>query len=273
MKYNKKIIETHVHIHPDKLQRAIYRWFVDNVGWRNVVVESWQKGVEMLEGNPRLEKYLTFSYAHKPGISGQLNDFTLALADISPKAIPLMCLHQDDKNPAKIVEEGMKRGFRGIKIHCQVQKVSPADKRFFPAYEKTIELGGFIILHAGTGPFTGPHVGFDNFVPLLKAFPDLKCIVAHLGAFEPEKFMEAALEHENLYLDTAFTFVDNPTRRMDAPLDLFREALPKIFFASDYPGITNSYEEAIEAFEELPLTETERDALFYNNAAKFLGLE
>jgi predicted TIM-barrel fold metal-dependent hydrolase len=104
----------------------------------------------------------------------------------------------------------------------------------------------------------------------LKKFPKLKCVVAHLGCFEEELFLEACLHYENLYLDTSYTFIANPTNIMTAPVELVKKAYQKIFFGSDFPGICHSYDKSIEAIANLPLTEEEKNSIFFKNADNFL---
>jgi hypothetical protein len=231
----------------------------------------WREGAAFLEGLPRLERYVCFGYAHRPGVARELNRFYADLPLHSPKAVPLGCAHQDDADLPGLAEEAFARGLCGFKIHSQVQRVAPDDPRWAPLYEVVADRGGFVLFHAGNGPFPEPHTGFDRFRGVLRTQPSLRCVVAHLGCFEAERFLEAALDHEHLYLDTAYTFIDNPTNRMDAPLDLLEAAAHKVLFATDFPGICHTYEDAVRAIDELPLSEEARPAIFIENARRILG--
>ncbi len=265
-------IDIHTHIMPDKLYAAIRNWFSVNAGWDLLYKGTWRDAASLLESTEGLCRYLAFGYAHKPGIAGELNRFYAELPSFSPKAISLGCAHQDDDDLRGMAKNAFSMGLRGFKVHCQVQKVAPCDRRLWPLYEETIEEGGLVMFHAGTGPFPGDFVGYDLFEPVLKRFPELKCIVAHLGCHEPEKFLRAALEWDNLYLDTAYTFMDSPKGRMEAPLGLVGEAAHKILFATDFPGISHEYADGVRAINELPLDEAQKDAVFYGNAARLLGV-
>lgn len=267
-----RYIDFHVHLFPEKLRVAIYRWFRENTGWEFYFQKPWEDGVSFLEGLPALERYVCFGYAHKPGIARELNRFYAAIPKISPKALPLGCVHQDDPDVAAIAAEGFDLGLAGFKLHCQVQKVEPGDRRLWPLYEVVRERGGFVLLHAGNGPFSGPCVGFERFLPLMRRFPDLKCVVAHLGAFESDLFLRAALDCEGLYLDTSYTFIANPSNRMDAPVELLEAAHRKVLFATDFPGICHPYEDGVRAIAESGLSPAALDAVFLHNARRFLGL-
>jgi hypothetical protein len=264
-------IDFHVHLFPERLRLAIRNWFL-KVGWQLWFDRPWEEAAAFLEGLEPLERYVCFGYAHRPGIARELNAFYAAVGRASPKAVALGCLHQDDLDPGRLAEEALDAGLAGFKLHCQVQQVAPDDARLFPLYEVVRDRGAFVLLHAGTGPFAGPHVGYGRFEGVLRRFPGLKCVVAHLGCFEPELFLQAALEHEGLYLDTSYTFLANPTNRMDAPLELVERAAEKVLFATDFPGICHSYKAAVQAVAELPLSPRARQLIFRENAARLLGL-
>lgn len=266
MAYHGSFIDFHVHLYPEKLYAAILKWFYANSQWRFPYTKPWEEAATLLSGMELLERFVCFGYAHKPGIAGELNAFYAAVAARFPKAVALMCAHQDDPNLARLADDAFAAGLKGVKLHCQVQRISPADRRFDPLWERVIANRGFALLHSGNGPFPGEGVGFANFAPLMERFPELVCVVAHLGCNEGELFLREALRRDNLYLDTSYTFIDNPTRRMDAPLSLVREASEKLLYGSDFPGICHSYEAGFEAIANLGLSETELTRIFHSNA-------
>lgn len=270
LSYKKNFIDFHTHIFPEKLYSAIKSWFLNNVGWNFDFKGSSMEVFSFLNNIDNLEYFICFGYAHKKDISSRLNEFYISLKSLSPKVIPLGTIHQDDVDLIDIAKKAMDGGLKGFKIHCQVQKVTADDKRFHKFYEYVGDRGGFILFHAGTGPFPNDFVGFCNFERFIKKFPNLKCIVAHLGAFESDKFIKASLDYKNLYLDTSYTFISNPTNTLIAPVELLLEAQEKILFGSDFPGICHSYESSVSALTNLCIPEDVLDKIFYENAYKFL---
>lgn len=267
--YNKKFIDFHTHIFPEKLYSAIKNWFV-NVGWFFDFKGTSQDVFNYLNSLENLDYFICFGYAHKKDISLKLNEFYISLKTLSPKAIPLATIHQDDTDIIEVAKKAMDSGLRGFKIHCQVQKVTADDKRFSKLYDFVSERGGFLLFHAGTGPFINEYVGFKHFERFIKKYPNLKSVVAHLGAFESDKFLKASLDYENLYLDTSYTFIANPTNFLSAPMDLFIKAHDKILFGSDFPGICHSYEKSVSVITEIGLSQDINDKIFYNNGYNFL---
>jgi predicted TIM-barrel fold metal-dependent hydrolase len=109
-----------------------------------------------------------------------------------------------------------------------------------------------------------------RFAGVLRAFPDLRCVIARPGCFEAERFRRAALDHEHLHLDTADTFIDNPTNRMDAPVHLLEAAAHKVLFTTDFPGICHPYTDPVRGIAELPLSRPAMEAIFHGNARRLL---
>lgn len=269
LRYKKSIVDFHTHIFPETLYVAIKNWFINNVNWDFYFKGSSFEALEFLNNIPNIEKFVVFGYAHKSGISAKLNQFYLSLKNVSKKVIPLATIHQDD-DILKIANDALDAGLIGFKIHCQVQKVSPCDERFDPLYKTIQERGGFILFHAGTAPFSSEHTGFRHFINFLKKYPNVKVVVAHLGAFETEEFFKVAIDYENVYLDTSYAFIANPTNKIEASIELIEKAANKIFFGSDFPGICHSYEDGVNAILELNLDENLLDKIFYLNAKTFL---
>ena len=81
------VVDTHVHLFPDGLFDAIWRWF-ETWGWpiryrlyaREVLDHQFSRGVRHVVG---------LTYAHKPGIARMLNTFMAELAASEPRLTAL----------------------------------------------------------------------------------------------------------------------------------------------------------------------------------------
>ena len=150
-----------------------------------------------------------------------------------------------------------------------------------------LEYDRILTIHAGTAPTANQYVGADHFEPVMEAFPDMKVIVAHLGAYEFDRFLDMARRYPNLYLDTSVSFID-PGLVQDhiangefPPLDIttrvktkdLEELADKILFGSDYPNIPWSYEECVKGITDLGLGDEFNRKVFFENARLLLGLE
>src|SRR5690606_13265741 len=129
--------------------------------------------------------------------------------------------------------------------------------------------------HAGSGPAPGKFTGDAPVAELLKRYPDLCLIIAHMGMPEWEPFIDLAIAYRNVYLDTTMCFVDfwQGERERQLPTSLLPrlEALQqKILFGTDFPNIPYAYAHQVEALARLGLGDGWlRDVLWHNGIRLF----
>ncbi|NLM38327.1 MAG: amidohydrolase family protein, partial [Firmicutes bacterium] len=120
------------------------------------------------------------------------------------------------------------------------------------------------------------HVGDpyrDSSSPLrlarvLDKFPDLVVIAAHFGGYRMWEDSRKYLLGRNIFMDTSssLAFLD-PTTAVEM---IRSHGVDKFMFGSDYPMW--SQRDELARFLRLDLTEAEREAILYNNAAKLFGV-
>jgi len=276
-----RYIDIHTHLHPERLSRAIRKWFAERSDWKL----EYPTEPELVAGFLRdhgVERFVYFSYAHKAGIARELNAWLRATAPRVPDGIPLGTVHPDDPDLMEAVEEALVGyGFKGFKFHINVQRFFPDDPRVLPVYERLLALDRFLLIHVGSAPWPNAFDGFPRFARVMDMFPRLKVVVAHMGSFETRQFMQLMERCPNLYLDTTMAFapVRHEYRRIDTRLnrisvtndDLLRWQ-DRIVFGSDFPNLPYPYEEERAALwlRDLPLAAFRK--IFRDNAAALLGL-
>src|SRR5204862_428656 len=73
------------------------------------------------------------------------------------------------------------RGARGVKLHPVVQKFEANDPRMHPVYRACIEMGLTVLSHTGPARGGEPFAEVPAFAPMLREFPGLQVVLAHLG--------------------------------------------------------------------------------------------
>lgn len=269
-------IDVHVHLHPERLARAISDVFARE-GWHQR--HSWApEDVAETLASHGVERFCFFSYAHKPGIARSLNAWVARTARGLPAAIPVGTLHAADADLLAIADEAMDDlALAGFKFHLSVQRFRADDKRLMPFYERVAERGRFLIVHAGSMPYRDPYTGIDGVRAVMAQFPALRVIVAHLGAFDTAAFLALTESYPNLYLDTtmALTPFATPYVGLDPatiPTDLIVRHQDRILFGSDFPLIPYPYEEERRFVQTRALPQAVARKILYGNAARFLGL-
>jgi len=164
--------------------------------------------------------------------------------------------------------------FAGFKLHFNVQKYHPDDPRFYPVYRGCVEQNRGVVMHIGTFPNPGKHLGAERLHAVLRQFPALKVSVAHLGLFQADDFWRIMDRYPSVYMDTAF-ILGNPlfpegADQTAATLKRFPE---RVLYGSDFPLICHRLEDGLQEIAQMPWDTKTRQKLMLENAEKFLSDE
>ena len=181
-------------------------------------------------------------------------------------------VHPDAQDAVDEVRRIKELGLYGVKFHSEYQHFCPDDERMFPIYEKISELGLIAVFHGGWDPFGEGNIRAtpQSFARVCEAFPDLTVVAAHLGGMKLWPDVERCLagRYDDLYMDVGVVarYIDDETL-----LRIIRkQGADKVLFGSDVPWDDPAHEMAM--IERLPLTQEEKELIFYKNAEKLLGV-
>lgn len=165
----------------------------------------------------------------------------------------------------------LNQGFKGLKLYPTYQHFYPNDPRLYPLYATAQELGIPIMFHTGSSVFKGARMKYGDplfFDDLATDFPLLNILMVHGGrGFWYNKAYFLAKLHPNVYLEIAGL---PPSRLLDYYPEL-EKVSDKVIFGSDWPSPPD-ITPGIEVIRNLPLSETAKENILGNNAAKILGL-
>jgi predicted TIM-barrel fold metal-dependent hydrolase len=275
-----RYIDVHTHLHPAWLSAAIRRWFVGRPGW-DFQYGTDPEWVARFLAEQDVERFVYFSYAHKPGLARDLNAWLHETARRLPAGLPLGTVHPGDPDVVDVAREALDAyGFRGFKFHINVQRFHPDDPRILPVYELLLGRGAVLLIHVGSAPWPNEYDGFPRFERVMRMFPDLKVIVAHMGQFETRRHLELMERCPNMYLDTTGAMAPQSAIYREGhgagaadvtDADLVRWQ-DRILFGSDFPNTPHSYDEERRPIWERPVPETVHRKIFHDNAQRLLGL-
>lgn len=151
-----------------------------------------------------------------------------------PRLMPFASVHPHPGWEREL-KEAMEGGCRGLKVHPILQRIPPEDPFLFELLEAFRRYGRPVLFHTGEFDYfvtRDPHAQFGDvrrLERLIAAFPDLPIILGHMGLYHPERALELARRHENVYLETSFQ-----------PLKVVKEAIraagrERVIFGSDWP--------------------------------------
>jgi len=177
-------------------------------------------------------------------------------------------------------------GIPGIKLHPTYQHADLTDPRFMRIIDAANDTGLAVIIHAGwdIGIYDHDYASVAHILKIMDEVHPEKFILAHFGGWLNWNEVEKYLAGAPVWLDTAFTIGDvtpNPecteppfsteTLRIEDFLRISRKhGTDKVLFATDSPWMDQSA--YVRIFEEMPLTDTEREQIMHENAEKLLGL-
>lgn len=239
------LIDCHTHAFADKIaDKAVNQL----VSYYNIPTNYGGRLRDLLiQANAaRLDALVLLVAATKPEQVKPANDWVLSLLKTPPatlrdrlelsrlpRIIPFGTFHPDD--PAWRSEIGRLKvaGIKGIKLHPEFQGIDLANPALQGFFE---EVGEDLVLMIHVGD---PKVSPENFSTpqkiknLLRNFPKLRIIAAHMGGYCFWEEVLTELAGENLYFDTSSTL------SYIRP-ELFKQIIMKhgserILFGSDYP--------------------------------------
>ena len=262
------MIDVHTHLHPPHLSAAIRRWFDERSSWR-IVHPTEPRAVAAALRAAGVERFVFCSYAHKPGMAGELNAWLAQTSrDLDAYGLPLATVHLDDPNPLADLRGALDDGCIGLKIHEDVQRFAADDPRMDALYAELAARDAFALIHVGPIPWDHKtNDGPRRIATILARHPRLRLVVAHLGVPDTLAFFALAQRFPNFFLDTTMAFV-SPDLLTTARGSDVEAAAGAVVYGSDYPNIPYPYAAERDALEALGLSTAARRAILFENARR-----
>ena len=208
-----KIIDAHVHLFPDNLFASIWQWF-DKFGWPIRYRFSAQEAIEFLLSRG-VNQIVGLHYAHRPGVARELNAYMSNLCRCYPKLTGMATVYPGEKNADQILTRAFDQGLSGVKLHCHVQCFDMLDREMHVIYKLCAENQKPLIMHVGREP-KSPAYPCDPYKlcsaarleQVIRAYPNLRVCVPHLGADEFGAYGRLQENYNNLWLDNTMILAD-----------------------------------------------------------------
>ncbi len=291
--FKPKIIDAHVHGFPDRLFDRIWVYFEQNY-WPIYRKQYFEEITRFLT-DFGIKFHTILNYAHRPGISRDLNKWTKFMKEKFDCVIAFGTVHPDDADleaQLDLLLNPKAYDFKGLKFQLMVTDFEPNYSKMHLVYEKLVEHNKILVIHIGTGPNidfvknqslrVSDHVGIDKFKEIVDSYPSLKIQIPHMGAMETLEFFDLASSHKNLMFDTSmfFDFIGSHHPISQKYAQFFKkvrgriiEFQDRIMFGSDFPNIPFDYKTCIDSILNLGLNKDILEKIFWKNASNFYGLK
>lgn len=268
------LFDVHVHFLPPNIQRAVYAVF-DSAGpkigrdWPIRYRQDHAERVEILRAMG-VRHFPTLPYAHKPGVAEYLNDWAAGFAGEVPESLCSATFFPEE-SAAAYVGKRIAAGVEIFKVHLQVGEFHLDDPLLDEVWGQIEDAGTPVVVHAGSGPVGNEFTGPGSTERLLRRFPRLRLLIAHMGAPECAEFLALAERYDGVRLDTTMVFTDffppYPTELVPRLRELGHRDAGKVVLGSDFPTIPYPYAHQLEGLARLDLGDDWLRAVCWHNGS------
>lgn len=266
MKNGYQVTDAHAHIFPDKIAEKA----TDGISvFYDLPMEYHGRVSEMLENGAKagVDRFLICSPATTVSQVNSINAFLASVAAAYPMCIAFGTLHPKSETMEADFEMLKQHGLHGVKLHPDFQKFAIDDPAAYPMYEMIQASGMPILMHMGDSRSDLSHP--LRLEVLLRQFPKLRLIAAHLGGwYRWQEAREILHADERLRFDTSSSLAFLPPETVRAMIRQY--GAENCFFGVDYPMW--DYEKELERFFSLELTDVENKGILSENLTKWLGI-
>ena len=271
-----RVIDSHVHIFPDKIFSSIWSWF-DQHAWK----------IRYQMDTSRLIKYLldhgvshvvALQYAHKPGISEMLNSYMAKKCnEFKGQVTGMATVFPGEQDADQILINAFANGLKGVKLHAHVQCFDMNSPDMDVIYDICEKKGKPMVMHVGREPKSEEYAcdpyeicKAAKLEAVLKNFPKLKICVPHLGVDEIKEYKDLIERYDTLWLDTAMVLTDYFP--MDNKIGLEHYRADRIMYGSDFPNIPYAWDRELKWLNKSPLSGENLEQILHKNAEIFFDI-
>lgn len=273
------LIDVHTHFMPKPVLDKVWQYFA-SAG--PLIGREWPIRYRTDEQDrvTRLRRFgvrafTSLVYPHKPDMAAWLNEWSAQFCMLTPDCLCTATFYPEP-GVDRYVRTAVERRAKVFKSHIQVGAYDPNDPLLDQVWGLLQEARIPVLIHCGSGPAPGEFTGPEPIRALLRRYPDLILIIAHLGMPEYVEFLDICETHRNVHLDTTMAFTGFVEEQMPFPTDQLPRLAAlgdRMLFGSDFPNIPYRYLDAMTALTRLDgISADWLRAVFYGNAARLFRL-
>jgi len=263
-----RIIDFHTHAFPDPVAQRIMPKLNEEAE-SPAVLDGTLSSLLASMDKAAIEKAVLGSIATKPEQFKPILKWSKAIA--SERILPFPSVLPADPQAVERAYIIAEEGFKGIKLHPQFQGFRLDDEPLFPFFKALEQTGLLVLMH------TGFDMAFERIrvadpvriVKVLDAFPDLKLITTHFGAWKDWDEVRKHLLGKPIYTDVSYSIQFMP--KEEARELVLGHPRDYVLFGTDSPWA--GQRETIEYVRSLELGPEWERSVFFDNAARLLGIE
>ena len=269
------VVDAHVHLFPDRVFEAIWRWFDDH-GWPIRHKLKTPETIEFLLSRG-VGHIVALHYAHTAGMARTLNRYIAEATKEEPRVTALATVLPGEPDAVAILEEAFAMGLKGVKLHCHVQCFAPDAPETNAIYEICAKYNKPLVMHAGREPKSDalkcdPYkiCAAERVEHVLRDHPKLRLCVPHLGADEFDAYEKLVERYDHLWLDTTMMLADYFAG--DVPLHILESRPDRIFYGTDFPNLPYGWDRELTRIKSRGWNDATLEKVLNANARDFYGI-
>jgi hypothetical protein len=264
-----KIFDVHTHVFPEKIASAALAFLREQSAGIPTFTDGTLGDLRRHAAAAGYYGWMNCPVVTRPGQSVSVN--TWSAARNQWPALSLGGVHPEDDDPAGVIRQIHDLGLHGVKFHPEYQEFGVLEARLAPVWSLCEELGLPVLIHGGQDiGFRPPyHSRPRDYAELSRRHPGLVIIVAHLGGWRDWDEVEQELAGTGVYLDTSFSLPFMADQGQFVRI-VRQHGAHRVLFGTDSPW--QDLSEAVAEVSSLPLTQAEKEDIFWNNAARLWSL-
>lgn len=259
-----KIIDFHTHIYPDQLAVKGSQSICDfyHLEYRY----DGSADTLLREGKKAgISQFVLLPVAVKPEYAKAINQFSAQMSMEYREFYGFGTVHAKMDNMLEELENIRKLGLYGIKIHPDTQRFPIDDPRMEPFYD-AISGNLPIVIHCGDPRYEYSRP--ERLKRVLRRFPKLQVVAAHLGGWSMFETAHEYLKDESCFFDISSCMMFLPKEAVEGYIKSY--GAERIVFGTDFPSWNP--EKEVQSFLRLNLTNREREMIAHQNAEEILKL-
>jgi len=197
------------------------------------------------------------------------NPVAEVLISVDPAALPPQAITAH-------LAELASAGVLGVKLHPVSHSFAPNDPRLHPMYELCADAGLVVLSHSGPGPAgSAGSARPGDFAPVLRKWPDLRLVLAHLGGASWRETAAVAADFPQLVFDLSeiieWTGAPHAPTASELSALIRQIGADRVMLGSDFPWYDPL--RTADRVAGLPrLSNAERAAILGGTAMRVFGL-
>lgn len=260
-----EIIDAHCHIFPEQIAGKA----TESIGhFYEIPMQRMGDPVSLLECGRRagVSQFLVCSTATAPHQVRAINDYISGQCAEHSEFFGFGSVHPDMENVGDEIEYIRSRGLHGVKLHPDFQRFNIDAPEAYRIYEALGDLP--VLIHMGDARYD--YSAPARLVRVLKDFPKLHVMAAHLGGYSAWPDALELLPHRAEYLrfdvSSSLAFISPEYARQM----ISAYGYENCFWGSDFPMWDHAAE--LERFFALNLTDGQNRAIFSENFKAYFAL-